>query len=91
MTTEEFKKILDKGETDTVEFKSWINTRNIKEIVSFTVDEFVAFANSKGETVYLGVEDKPVIVIGCGRNYDSQKIIESIYDKTTPAMFIYRN
>ena len=23
MTTEEFKKILDKGETDTVEFKSW--------------------------------------------------------------------
>ena len=24
MTTEEFTKILDKGETDTVEFKSWI-------------------------------------------------------------------
>lgn len=33
MTTEEFKKILDKGETDTVKFKSWINTRNIKEQV----------------------------------------------------------
>lgn len=87
MTTEEFKKILDKGETDTVEFKSWINTRNIKEIISFTVDELVAFANSKGGTVYLGVEDKPVIVTGCDRNYDSQRILESIYDKTTPAMF----
>lgn len=24
MTEEEFKKILDKGETDTVEFKSWV-------------------------------------------------------------------
>lgn len=87
MTTEEFKRILDKGETDTVEFKSWINTRNIKEIISFTVDELVAFANSKGGTVYLGVEDKPVIVTGCDRNYDSQRILESIYDKTTPAMF----
>lgn len=87
MTTEEFKRILDKGETDTVEFKSWINTRNIKEIISFTVVELVAFANSKGGTVYLGVEDKPVIVTGCDRNYDSQRILESIYDKTTPAMF----
>ena len=30
MTTEEFKIILDKGETDTVEFKSWINAKNQK-------------------------------------------------------------
>lgn len=50
MTTEEFKKILDKGETDTVEFKSWINTRNIKEIVSFTVDEFVLLLTAKVKT-----------------------------------------
>lgn len=48
MTTEEFKKILDKGETNTVEFKSWINTKNLKEIISLAVDELVAFANSKG-------------------------------------------
>lgn len=87
MTTEEFKKILDKGETDTVEFKSWINTKNLKEIISVTVDELIAFANHKGGTVYLGVEDKPVEVTGCDRNYDSQRIIESIYDRTIPAMF----
>lgn len=61
MTTEEFKRVLDKGEADTVEFKSWINTRNIKEIISFTVDELFAFANSKGGTVYLGIEDKPIM------------------------------
>ena len=48
MTEEEFKEILDKEETDTVEFKSWINARNIKEIISLAVDELIAFANTKG-------------------------------------------
>lgn len=53
MAEEEFKKILDKGETDTVEFKSWVKARNMKEIISLAVDELIAFANSKGGTVYL--------------------------------------
>ena len=34
MTEQEFKEILHKKETDTVEFKSWVNTRNMKEIIS---------------------------------------------------------
>ena len=63
MTTEEFKKILDKGETDTVEFKSWFKARNQKEIIALAVDELIAFANHKGGTVYFGVEDKPVEVL----------------------------
>lgn len=49
--TEEFKEILDVGENDTVEFKSWINARNVKEIISLAVDELIAFANNKGGTV----------------------------------------
>lgn len=53
MAEEEFKKILDKGETDTVEFKSWVKARNMKDIISLAVDELIAFANSKGGTVYL--------------------------------------
>lgn len=53
MTEEEFKKILDKGETDTVEFKSWVKVRNMKEIISLAVDELIAFANSKGEQFIL--------------------------------------
>lgn len=53
MAEEEFKKILDKGETDTVEFKSWVKARNMKKIISLAVDELIAFANSKGGTVYL--------------------------------------
>lgn len=67
MTEEEFKKILDKGETDTVEFKSWVKARNMKEIISLAVDELIAFANSKGGTVYFGVEDNPVEVTGCNQ------------------------
>lgn len=87
MTEEEFKKILDKGETDTVEFKSWVKVRNMKEIISLAVDELIAFANSKGGTVYFGVEDNPVEVTGCNRNYDGQRMIEGIYDKTIPPLF----
>ena len=87
MTEEEFKEILDKEETDTVEFKSWINTRNMKEIISLAVDELIAFANTKGGTVYFGVEDKPIEVTGCDRNYDGQRIIEGIYDRTVPPLF----
>lgn len=87
MTEEEFKEILDKEETDTVEFKSWINARNIKEIISLAVDELIAFANTKGGTVYFGVEDKPIEVTGYDRNYDGQRIIEGIYDRTVPPLF----
>ena len=72
MTEQEFKEILHKEETDTVEFKSWVNARNMKEIISLAVDELIAFANSKGGTVYFGVEDNPVVVTGCDRNYDGQ-------------------
>ena len=38
MTEQEFKEILHKEETDTVEFKSWVNARNMKEIISLAVD-----------------------------------------------------
>lgn len=87
MTAEEFKKILHNGETDTVEFKSWVNARNQKEIISLAVDELIAFANCKGGTVYFGVEDRPVEVTGCDRDYDGQRILEGIYDKTRPSLF----
>lgn len=87
MTEQEFKEILHKEETDTVEFKSWVNARNMKEIISLAVDELIAFANSKGGTVYFGVEDNPIEVTGCDKNYDRQRIIEGVYDKTVPPLF----
>lgn len=87
MSPEQFKKILDSGETDTVEFKSWNKPKGMKEIISLAVDELVAFANHKGGTVFFGVEDDPVEVTGCTGRYDCQKILESIYEKTRPQLF----
>ena len=80
------KETLKEGESSTVEFKSWKKTANMKERVKLAVDELVAFANSKGGTVYFGVEDDGTVT-GCDK-YDTQKIIESIYEKTRPSLFV---
>lgn len=85
MTIAEFEQVLSKGENLTVEFKTWIHAKDMRERISLAVDELVAFANAKGGTVYMGVEDDG-IVTGCNR-YDAQKIMESIYDRTRPALF----
>lgn len=85
MTTTEFEQILSKGENLTVEFKSWIHAKDMRERISLAVDELVAFANAKGGTVYMGVEDDGTVT-GC-TGYDTQKIMESIYDRTRPSLF----
>lgn len=85
MTIAEFKQVLSKGEDLTVEFKTWIHAKDMRERISLAVDELVAFANAKGGTVYMGIEDDGTVT-GCNR-YDVQKIMESIYDRTRPALF----
>lgn len=85
MTIAEFEQVLSKGENLTVEFKTWIHVKDMRERISLAVDELVAFANAKGGTVYMGVEDDGTVT-GCNR-YDEQKIMESIYDRTRPALF----
>ena len=85
MTIPEFEQVLSKGENLTVEFKTWIYAKDMRERISLAVDELVAFANAKGGTVYMGVEDDGTVT-GCNR-YDVQKIMESIYDRTRPALF----
>lgn len=80
------KEALEIGESIDIEFKSWIKAHNMKERISLAVDELIAFANCKGGTVYLGVEDN-YDVTGCTGKYDLQAISESIYDKTRPPMF----
>lgn len=86
MTTSEFQTILEKGETINTEFKSWIKVSNMKTRIALAVDELIAFANSKGGTVYFGVEDNGEVT-GCIGTYDLQNIVESIYEKTRPALF----
>lgn len=85
LTSAEFEQILSKGENLTVEFKSWVHAKDMKERISLAVDELVAFANAKGGTVYLGVEDDGTVT-GC-TDYETQKIMESIYDRTRPTLF----
>lgn len=86
MNKSEFEKILKKGESIDTEFKSWVKASSMKMRIALVVDELIAFANSKGGTVYLGVEDNGEVT-GCSGNYDLQNIVESIYDKTRPALF----
>ena len=86
MDEQELKKIIENGETVTVEFKSWIKASSMKERINLAVEELIAFANSKGGTVYLGVEDNGEVT-GCTGSYDLQNIVDSIYDRTRPPMF----
>lgn len=57
----------------------------MRDRISLVVDEFVAFANAKGGTVYMGVEDDGTVT-GC-TGYDTQKIMESIYKRNRPVLF----
>ena len=59
--------------------------KDMRERISLVVDELIAFANAKGGIVYMGVEDDGTVT-GC-TEYDVQKIMESIYDRTRPALF----
>lgn len=86
MDEQSINDIITKGETTTVEFKSWIKADSMKERINLAVSELIAFANSKGGTVYLGIEDNGDVT-GCFGKYDLQNICESIYDKTRPPMF----
>lgn len=60
---------------------------DMKKRINLAVDELIAFANNKGGTLYFGVEDNGEVT-GCDGNYDLQNIIESIYEKTRPSIFV---
>ena len=77
---------LNKGECLTVEFKSWIKCSGIKECIKLVVPELISFSNTKGGTVYLGVEDDGEVT-GCTGQYDIQSILDAIYDMTRPPLF----
>lgn len=78
------EEILSKGETLTVEFKSWIKVKE-KELMKILTKEAVGLANTKGGVILVGVEDDGEVT-GC-ENYNTQNILESIYDRTVPKLF----
>lgn len=87
MNIDDFAEILKIGESINTEFKSWNKVSNMKKRINLAVDELIAFANNKGGTLYFGVEDNGEVT-GCDGNYDLQNIIESIYEKTRPSIFV---
>lgn len=86
MTIKELEDIIFCGENNRVEFKSWKKAKSKKDIIDLVVKELVALANSNGGVVLLGVEDDGKVT-GC-EGYDCQNIIEAIYDKTRPNMYV---
>ena len=82
-----FESDLSKGECLTVEFKSWVKTSGVKECINLATPELVAFSNTKGGTVYLGIEDDGEVT-GCISPYNLQNILDAIYDKTRPPLFV---
>lgn len=87
MNIDNFAEILKIGESINTEFKSWNKVSDMKKRINLAVDELIAFANNKGGTLYFGVEDNGEVT-GCDGNYDLQNIIESIYEKTRPSIFV---
>lgn len=87
MNIDDFAEILEIGESINTEFKSWNKVSDMKKRINLAVDELIAFANNKGGTLYFGVEDNGEVT-GCDGNYDLQNIIESIYEKTRPSIFV---
>lgn len=87
MNIDDFVEILKIGESINTEFKSWNKVSDMKKQINLAVDELIAFANNKGGTLYFGVEDNGEVT-GCDGNYDLQNIIESIYEKTRPSIFV---
>ena len=87
MNIDDFAEILKIGESINTEFKSWNKVSDMKKRINLAVDELIDFANNKGGTLYFGVEDNSEVT-GCDGNYDLQNIIESIYEKTRPSIFV---
>ena len=57
LTIPELRRILSGGESQTVEFKSWIHAGDARKRTQLAVKELVAFANARGGTLFFGVED----------------------------------
>jgi ATP-dependent DNA helicase RecG len=87
LNIDDFAEILKIGESINTEFKSWNKVSDMRKRINLAVDELIAFANNKGGTLYFGVEDNGEVT-GCDGNYDLQNIIESIYEKTRPSIFV---
>lgn len=79
----DFEQLIKDGENQHVEFKSNFNVD--------VLESLVAFANTEGGTVYIGISDKGKIT-GVNLNYESiQHWVNEIKSKTEPALLADAN
>ncbi|WP_287211795.1 ATP-binding protein [Muribaculum sp.] len=84
MTAEKIKEIIRCGETSTVQFKKLFKT------AEDVANELVAFSNSNGGQIFIGVDDKTGEILGL--DYDQLREIGSLVasaadDRVRPAVF----
>lgn len=84
MTIEELKKIVEGGETLTVEFKSDVKRLPDGELV----DALSAMANSQGGMLFEGVEDDGAITGLCKAHLDVEGIVPLVENRTTPGLVV---
>ncbi|NCO56323.1 MAG: AAA family ATPase, partial [Bacteroidetes bacterium] len=77
-TALKIKELIKKGESETVEFKSSFNVE--------TIETLVAFANSKGGMVLIGVTDKNKINGVIVNNESLQNWVNEVKNKTSPSI-----
>lgn len=85
MTPKELIDIIACGETSTVQFKRQVDSAKL------LVEEIVAFANSKGGTLLLGVEDKTGEIVGLSYRQIQQyshEIATAANDQIRPSVYL---
>ena len=86
MHEKQLRKLIDEGESVTLEFKSWIMCKNYNEIKDLAIKSAVALANARGGKCLLGVENDGSIT-GCPTTKTSQDLMDTIYNGTKPSLF----
>ena len=84
MTVEELKKIIERGETLCVEFKSDKNRLSDSELT----DALAAMANAQGGMLFEGVEDNGEITGLHKAHLDVDGIVPLIENRTTPGLSV---
>jgi len=79
MTGKELQRIIHKGENDTLEFKQTFNKA--------VIETLVAFSNTRGGSILIGVTDVKNIVGVSIHKETLQKWINEIKQNTSPSIF----
>ncbi|HEY4098343.1 MAG TPA: ATP-binding protein [Baekduia sp.] len=83
----------DDFESETLDFKRVAS--NFKETLTLVADAAVCFANARGGTIVLGIDDKAseraTAMLGVDASYTIDVIRRGIFDRTSPPLTVFAN